>query len=157
MAEHRLTVPAEFAEDFRAAIVREIAFDIRQIEDDRKARLEDRAGGMPRLHAAKADEDAQSHLGQLADDMALAQQVDLTGTGEITLTFTDAGQVAHICEEMAQEVVGPYIARLLEFGPLDDSVEPQIREAVESLSWAAATARDLYRTWRDDHEAEVAA
>jgi hypothetical protein len=36
MAEHTLTVPAEFAEDFRAAIVREIALDIRWIEDDRR-------------------------------------------------------------------------------------------------------------------------
>ncbi|HYH59585.1 MAG TPA: hypothetical protein VD790_10250 [Thermoleophilaceae bacterium] len=141
MAGVTLAVPAEFAEDFRAALVREIAFDVGQIEDDEKARAERLAGS---VFAEKFnEEDVRYHRAQLDADMALAAQAGIADTGAIELTETGApGQLAHICEAMAQQVVQPQIARALEIAPLDDATA--LRPMIASLTWAVENAESLF-------------
>lgn len=142
MPEVTLTVPEQFAEDFRAAIVREIAFDVRSIEDDQKARGEQLTGSAfaKKLNAA----DVRLHLEQLTADMAIAAQARLTEEGCVEVTSPEAGMLAHVCENMAQEVVGPQIAAALEVGPLDEGVANTLRPMVASLMWAVDNAERLY-------------
>ena len=148
MPDVTLTVPAEFAEEFRAAVVREIAFDVRQIEDDQAQLVECKAGTVfeGRYNAA----DARLHLSQLAADAALAGKVDLEASGAVELT-APAEQLAHVCELMAQEIIRPRISRALDVCPVDNG--EALRPMIAALSWAVDNAERLYAEWADDRKA----
>lgn len=151
MPEVTLTVPAEFAEDFRAAIVREIAFDVRGIEDDENARADRLAGS---IFAEESNgEDERHHREQLAEDMALACRVGIAETGAIEVTSSDASQLAHICERMAQDVVQPQIARALAISPLDDGAA--VRPMIAALTWAVGNAERLFGELYGEHARKV--
>lgn len=152
MHEHTLTVPAEHAEHFRAAMVEEIAFDTRMLQGER----ENAARRAENELAAKSNAaDLRSMTDQLTRDAALLEQAGQDGPIEIRTA--DVGGLAHVCEQMAQKVVGPQLARRLDYCPLDGEAVAELRPLLATLGWALERAAELHDADQRERENRKAA
>lgn len=134
MNEHTLTVPAEYAEHFRAAMVEEIAFDAGMLQRERgrtRCREDEPAD---KSNAA----DLRWMTDQLTGDAALFEQMG--HEGEIEVRTADVGALAHACETMAEKVIGPEITHHLSYAPLDPEA---LRPLIDGLSWAVEKVAEL--------------
>ena len=149
MSEFTLTVPAEYAEDFRAALVEEIASDIQNVQHDRRALAERMADGRTDLDIRKVD--LRNAMRQLDRDIGLGVLVGLEGDGEIEIRNANPADLFAICEAMARVVVEPRLRQALEYGPIDSG---GARSQLGALSWAIDHAEELERAGIAERQAE---
>ena len=156
MPHTTLTVPAKYAEDFRAALAYEIGFDAKCVQDERKAVLtaiEER-----RENVAARNEDLRSNMRLLHRDAELFAEVGLAGTeGDIEIRGADLETLAHVCETMARRVIGPHLADQLDIGPMDSKQGGELRKLIEPLTWAIERAGELHTRYWEERRAEEAA
>jgi hypothetical protein len=121
-----LSVLAAYAEDFRAAIVKEIALQSMVVRSDRM-----RAGELEVFRddgkAASRREDVRQGMGLLAGDAVLLERIGPEGTGELRITVAnheEASAVAAALETMARKIVGRRIKRSLSYSPIDEKAAP---------------------------------
>ncbi|MGI8661492.1 MAG: hypothetical protein ACR2LH_10800 [Thermoleophilaceae bacterium] len=139
MHEHTLTVPAEHAEHFRAAMVEEIAFDTRMLQGERENAPRRAANEL----AAKSNAaDLRSMTDQLICDAGLLEQMG--DDGPIEFRTADVGGLAHVCEQMAQKVIAPQLARRLDYVPLDGEALAELRPLLAALAWVLDRAAELH-------------
>lgn len=154
---NELTVPAEYVEDFRAAIVSEIDHEAVQVESHRKkaAEYEKRGRGAA---AETQREDMRNSMDLLVRDaalLALPAHNDRDHRIEV-LDQGDAETVAHVLETMAQKIVGPRLAEELGYGPMDGHAAVEVREAIARLSWTVDHAAELHDLAAEQRAAGVA-
>jgi hypothetical protein len=132
-----LTVPSEYVEDFRAAIVEELALDTGNVQELR-AKVYDPY----EQHAALAAQDLRGAIRFLAQDAALFDQLHAAdGTLE---PDSDAETLAQTCETMARKIVGAELDRQLRFAPIDAAAAERLRDVMARLSWAIDNAARLH-------------
>ena len=140
MSEFTLTVPADYAEDFRAALAEEIATDAERVQSDRQALEERMADGRTDLDIHR--DDLRNAMQRLNRDMGLGALVAIDGDGEIEIGNADPGDLFAVCETMARRVVEPRLRRALSYGPIDSD---RARAQLAPLSWAIDRAEELER------------
>ncbi len=152
-----LTVPAKYADDFRAALVHELAGEARLAKKGRKeyleAVVEERYGGK------KADDaDWRGTLKMLDRDAELYRQAGYEGTGDIEISVEDdLGVVAFACETVARKVVAPRLVDALGCGPFDEDYAVKLRELMERLTWAIDRAAEVNAGYFPEPDREVVA
>ena len=144
MADATLTVPAEYAEDFRAALVYELAEEAGYVKNERKKLR--KARYLDREHAS--DDGLRMAMGLLERDVALCAQVGfLEDTGAIEIPVEgvrdDLGTLGHVCETVARKIIGPRLAEALDCGPFDEKAAVELRELMERLAWAIDRAAEV--------------
>lgn len=143
MSKVTLAVPEEYAEDFRAAIVEEIASDIAGLKTNRKE-LAERRWRMP--DRPNGDEDVRNIERLLERDVALATQIGVSHVrGEIAVHSDDVATVQFAFETMARDIVGPRLAEELSSTPIDRNQATRIGRLIEEVSWAVERAGELER------------
>lgn len=135
--ESNLTVPAEYADEFRHAVVQEIHRDTNYIEGHRSDLLK---AAEERSNLAVHAEDLRASMRQLERDVRLLETVGYEGDGPIEIRTDDSDTLAHALESMAQRVVGPLIQDAVEVTPIDVEHAATLRPLIERLSWAADQA-----------------
>src|SRR4051794_35008437 len=115
-----LTIPAAYLDDFRDALVHEIADGADAVFTARK-RATDAADTRGNLDVGR-DEDWRSAVRLVAQDGALLHQLEAATPGEDFTATADEATLAHACGAMARKVVSPRIERQLRFFPLDAKV-----------------------------------
>lgn len=155
MGEVTLKVPAEHAEDFRRALVKEMEIDIGSVNANResleKAMYMENFGGHP---ADSSREDVRGSMATLLRDAALMEEADLTGSGAIEIRTSDVDSLAAACETMAREIVGKQLADALGCAPLDERYTAKaLRPLIDRLSWALDHAAELYSVNYPEEEA----
>jgi hypothetical protein len=142
-----LTVLAAYAEDFRAAIVEEIALQSTFVRSDRMRAVELEVFRYD-AKAASRREDARHSMGLLAGDAALLERIGPEGTAELRITVAnheEAGAVAAALETMTRKVVGRPIKRSLSYSPIDEKAAPGLVELPERLTWTVEAAAGMNR------------
>lgn len=127
-------IPATFVEDFRAAVVEEIATDCRYVGNDRKEIAEALERG-DEDRAARYRPDLADTMSLLVKDCRLLVQVGPSGDRELEAT-ADASTLAHVFETLARDVVDPRLREQLDGCPLDESQAGKVRELLARLGWA---------------------
>lgn len=158
-------IPAEYVEDFRAAVVDEIRWEANCIvEDVRKSTPDEGAildaleqdaeetqarDALAKRDAAVRFADVRSDVGLMAHDVALFDQLEeAPAGGDVELRAEGLGameSLPHVFEAMARKVVGPRLQEALEVGPMDLDWLPKIREPVERLTWAVDRAAEYHK------------
>ena len=144
MADVTLTVPAKYAEDFRAALMEELASDIGWIKEQRKSLSEALDyGDESKVRVRRADLlGSQRHL---AEDVELMAQLGTQENGTaLEVRSASPAALAHACETMADKVVGPALGRALDVSPLDTDRLAQLRDLMGPLAWAAERAAEFH-------------
>jgi hypothetical protein len=137
--EVRVTVPAEYAEDFRAALEHEIAMEVECVKDE-DARIS-RALEC-RQDVSTADRDGARRM--LALQANLLGQVE-AADGDIEVALVDRyGVVAHVFETMARDIVGLKIMDEMGPSPIGSDDLPKLRALTERLSWTLETTARLH-------------
>ncbi len=148
-ADVALTVPAEYVEDFRAAMLEEIATDTRWVKSQWKALAAATERGAA-TDAVRADLSGSKR--HLAQDVELLAQAGLDGDGAIEISDScDTSTIAHVCETMARDIVGAQLHDALACSPIAVEEAPGLRRLVEELGWAIARAEEFGEL--DDDEA----
>ncbi len=155
MGEVTLKVPGEYADDFRMAILEEIAFDTRMILGDKKERLE-RAGG-EQLVRPELSADLPDHRRQLLADAGLLEQAGEPGGRDPVQLHGDLSAISHICETMARDVIRPRLDSALMTGPIEERDADVIHELTRRATWAADKASELLRSWAESRQQQKAA
>ena len=154
MTNATLTVPAEHAEDFRTAMLEEIAFDVDWVQGHRKSLDEARAYETDRIDVSQADLLAAAR--ELEHDARLFSQVGGAGEGAFEIRTDNAAALAHMCETLASKVLAPKLARAVNTSPIDSDWAPTIRALIASLSWAVDHAAELHDKAAAERKEEVA-
>jgi hypothetical protein len=147
MSSHssHLIVPAEYAEDFRAAVVEEIANTARHAQEER-AELEQRTYERdPRADLTAGDLAGVMLL--LARDARVLVDVGHHGSGDIQVDIDADGTLAHVFESMARDVIGPRLADALRVCPIEADYAAELTGLIGRLSWAidqAAGCHDVF-------------
>ena len=136
----RITVPGGYVEDFRAAIVHELADTAGYVLDERKTAAKQAADRDPRADLTAAD--LPGHMRLVANDARLFAHVGHEGAEPVEVDVDGDGTLAHVFETMAREIVGPRLARELGYGPMDQV--DGINELIERLSWSANRAAECH-------------
>lgn len=155
MSEFTLTVPAEHAERFRAAIVEEIDIDTEWIKGRRGDMVEAMVYESDRVAIHRVD--MRCAMEALERDAATLQPIDLAGEGPVTIRTDDPeviADLAHVCETMARTVVGDELHDQLQLGPMEDP--ERLRPLIASLSWAVERAGELYARYGEVRYGEAA-
>ncbi len=78
-----------------------------------------------------------------------AEDFRVAGAGELTVRSEDASALSHICETMADKVIGPRLAEAINVSPLDEGqVGSHVRPLIEALPWATEQSAQLEAKWR---------
>ncbi len=151
MTEHTLTVPGEYAEDFRLALVEEIAFQARAVKDNRAELVRRRF--MREEPQPGDDADVRGALKLLRQDGELAAQVSMEALTEpFEVQVDDLATVQHAFETMVRSVVGPRLAEELDTSPLDTGQVERLRALMEELRWTVEQAGEFHARWQAEHE-----
>jgi hypothetical protein len=137
-----LTALAAIAEDFRAAIVEEIALQSMFVRSDRMRAVELEVF-RDDAKAASRREDMRHNMSLLAGDTVRLERIGPEGTGELRITVAnheEAGAVAATLETMARKVVGRRIKRSLTYSPIDEKAAPWLVELAERRTWTVGAA-----------------
>lgn len=129
-----LTVPLEYVERFRQALVYEINLDATADAIT--------PAGMQHEHRSRrlVNADLRAAASTVAGDLDLLAQVPDEPDGPVCLRTDEPDALAHACEAMARVVVGPRLAELVGMGPFEDDLAAQIADAAEAVKWATANA-----------------
>jgi hypothetical protein len=140
-----LTIPAEYVDDFRDAVVYEIENGTSAVETQRKAirrSAEWRDDSLERIH----DDDMRLAHRLLAQDgtlLAYLENADDEEPFAIPADVADAPTLAHACHAMARKVVAPRVRSLLNYGPLDTKIAAALNAQLARLSWAIESSARL--------------
>jgi hypothetical protein len=137
-----VTVPADYADDFRAAIIGELATTIGYAQEERK-QLEQRTYERDPL-AAISTADLKSQMNLVARDARLLTMVGHEGVGDVEVDVDEDGTLAHVFETMARGVVGPRLSAALDVGPIEADVAAEIVALTERLAWAINRAAECH-------------
>jgi hypothetical protein len=147
-----VTVPAEYADDFREAVIEEIA---QQVEFNKK----DRAELAEAIKYRKPEKTIEIDRADLALSTRLlikdTRLLDLVSAAEGELSVPvergdGDGTLSYAFETMARKVVGPRLTEALGFGPFVAESEDELRELTSRLMWAVEQAAALNETRRPD-------
>lgn len=140
-----VTIPAEYVEDFRAALVREIAASVKAVQDDYRS-LDEAEGWLPdKVKFRRAD--LECATGLLVADAALlaGMGANATGlTGEDVELQADADTIAHGFESMAR-VIELRLRDIVDCSPIDAKYAGKARHTMERLQWAADRAGEFHK------------
>lgn len=153
---YTLTVPDEYAVDFRMALIEEMALDIVHLRDHRKDLFEWLERNYDK-DPEGADDDLRATTGLLVRDIVLAGHVDLAGDGAIEIQTDDVETLAHACETMVRTVVGPRFADNLGYSPIDEKLAEMLYPLIDSLKWAIDQAAGLHAAGHANREKPEAA
>ena len=81
-------------------------------------------------------------------DAELAFEVGIKDSGAIEIEAFDSDTVAHVCETMAQKVVGPKLDEALLAAPMDGEAAAEVRHLAGSLTWAVDRAEEMHAAVR---------
>ena len=155
MAEHTLTVPAEYAEDFRAALAHDIAEEAGYVERDRKKLLTVIEN---RKDTEFQRNELRSTMKMLDRSAELFRQVGHEDSGDIEISMgDDLGVVAYVFETVARKIIGPQLADALHVGPIDQEWAAQLRELIERLTWAIDQAAEVNASYFPGRDKEAVA
>ena len=126
-------MPAEYVEDFHAALKEEVGFGLRAVEGHR---------------ANEAEEDVGASLGLVAEKIQLAAMVKANARDDprepLVLPADDhLGDLAHACETMAVRIIAPKLQRELKPCPVDEGQVIVIRALLSRMAWALDRAAEL--------------
>lgn len=142
MGEVAMTVPARYADDFRAALAHELGVEAGYVEKEREKFLEAltcKSGNADQLGA-----DLRGAMKMLSRDAELLLQAGYEESGDVEISLEDdLGTVAYACETVARNIVGPQLVEALEVGPFDSKYVPKLRDLVDRLTWAIDSAAEL--------------
>jgi hypothetical protein len=133
-------IPAEYAEDFRAAVAIEVAIQAGRARSDHKKAIGRSAFGEPN-EAARARSDMQHSMWLLTADAALFGKVGHEGVEELNITVPDhetAESIAAAFETMARDVIGRRIKEGLSYSP----VPTDLAEEGARLTWTVERAAE---------------
>ncbi|HWH46135.1 MAG TPA: hypothetical protein VNT32_15565 [Thermoleophilaceae bacterium] len=131
-ARNTLTVPAEYVEDFRQAIVEEIAFETKAIAETRRD-LDEHRERKDELAAEVSSADMESAMGYLERVAAL---LPATADGAVELD-ADPVVLSHtLATMMARGIIGPRLTGLLEVVPLEGESVAKVLAEWDRLYWA---------------------
>ena len=160
-----VTIPAEYVEDFRAALVSEIRWEAQCILKDADRAAPDAATILKRLdepdpEAVEAYADVRGDARLMSHDVALfdqlAEAVICDGSVELDVEGPEAlDAVPHVFEAMASKVVGPRLEAALGVGPMDRDWLPKIREQIERVSWAVERAAEWHAKAREALDPQI--
>jgi len=144
-----MTIPAEYADDFRAAIVGELAQTIEHVQTERK-RFEERTWRRDPL-ADVSEADLSGAMRLVARDARLLAQIGHEGIADLQVDIDDEGTLAHVFETMARDVVGPRLTEALTVGPMEPEWTRELTPLIGRLSWAIDRAAECHavRTHRE--------
>ena len=146
MSTTTLTVPAEHAEHFRAALVEEIGTCVGWVKSQREDLAEARQRNGSRVDLSRQDLlGAQQHLEW---DIRLMAQIGCEDNMEPLEVRADPDTLAHVCETMADKVVGPTLNPMLDGDALDAERAAELRRLAEPLTWAAERAAEFHTAAR---------
>jgi len=133
-----LTVPAEYVEDIRAALVSEIKFEADRIADH----------AMPGRFEEQAEvrfADVRNDVRLMGHDVALFDQLDgVEGDATLTVEGQEAlDSLPHAFEAMAR-LIAPRLAEELDCTPLDQEAASKIRALTDRLARAVDRAADYH-------------
>lgn len=132
MSEVALTVPAKYADDFRAALAHELGDEAGYVKKERKEFLE-----ALEWREDANDGDLRGAMRMLTRDAELFLQAGFEGTGDIEISIDDdVGAVPFAFETVARNVVGPQLVELLDCGPFDSAYAVKLRDLIDRLTWA---------------------
>lgn len=141
MHEHTLTVPAEYAEQFHCAVLREIKSDSEGVEDALK----------------EGPESVREWTQRLNQSVALANQVPAELNNKPVPVRSDAETLAHACEALARQVVGPRIQGALMIGPMDEHAVPEDLQLLGAARWAVEAAYSMHTSYAEERGWKAAA
>lgn len=127
-----ITVPADYLDDIRSALVAEIHDDSEMLQTNQVA-LEESGGSHPEMHLADRD----SSLGLLRTDVEMLNQL-FGVSGGVTLT-ADPGSLDSVLERMARLLIGR-LGDECEYAPIKMDA---VLALVGRLRWAAEEADRL--------------
>jgi hypothetical protein len=159
-----VTIPAEYVQDFRAAVVSEIRWEAECIVKDAAKATPDEFAILKRLDepepadVAVSYADVRNDARLMGHDVALFDQledVQADSDAELHLEGLAAMEsLAHVFEAMARNVVGPRLAEALGVGPIDAGWLPKINGQIERVSWAAERAAEYHTKCAELREAD---
>ena len=140
-----LTIPADYLDDFRDAVVYEIEDGTNAVETARKEIRDDeyRPPAEREKRAAMHNDDRRLAIGLLAQDGKVLDQLEAAEEGEEFTVAADDATLAHVCMAMGRKVVAPRVARLLEFSPIDRKIAGLIEQELARLAWAVDNSARL--------------
>lgn len=140
-----MTVPARYADDFRAALAYELGVEAGYVKKEREKFLE--ALTWESGSSARRREDLRCAMKMLSRDAELLLQAGYEESGDVEISLEDdGGGVACACETVARNIVGPRLVEALEVGPFDSEYVPKLRDLVDRLTWAIDSAAELNRS-----------
>ncbi|MDQ6729872.1 MAG: hypothetical protein M3022_06145 [Actinomycetota bacterium] len=126
-----IQIPAEYLEDVRSALVKEIHDDSKALRTDQDDVLRGSLAG---------PEDRGAAMRILREDVLLLDQV-LDASGSTTMTG-ERGALTHVLDAMTRVVSGQLVDRC-EYAPIDMRA---VAGLAERLGWATAESSRLKRT-----------
>lgn len=139
MSEVTLTVPAEYADDFRLALAYELREEATYVEKEHKDFLEEK---VYRREDA-SDVDLRGAMKMLTRDAELFIQAGFEGDGKIEISIQDdVGAVPFAFETVARKIVGPHLMEALDCGPFDAAYSDKLHDLINRLSWAIDRAAE---------------
>ena len=150
-----LTVPAEYAEDFRAALVHDLAEETGYVKKERKELL----NVIEMRKDTESQRDAHRTAMKMLDrEVELFRQAGYEGAGDIEISMgDDQGVVAYAFETVARQIIGPRLADALHVGPIDQEWAAQLRELIERLTWAIDQAAEVNASYFPGRDKEAVA
>lgn len=145
---HTFTVPASYAEHFRAALIHEIDADHRLFGEDPDTAARAIASGERPAQLLVADMETWTR--QLATDVGMLAQFPDEIDGSVELPADDA--IAHILETMASKVILPALSDGLGYTPYDGELAQGLGDLVAALSWAIENAVALHAAAAEHRE-----
>lgn len=130
-----LTIPGEYMDDFRDAVVFEIADGTNAVETNRKA-IRDAADLRKDAWQATCEVDWRCSVRLLAQDGVLLDQLEGAEPDQEFKASADDATLAHACHAMARKVIAPRVRHLLDYSPISEDVLTDLREQLARLSWA---------------------
>jgi hypothetical protein len=138
-----VTIPAEYVDDFRDAVVYEIADSTDAVETNRKA-IRDAVDRREDGWRDTCEVDWRGSVRLLAEDGVLLSQLEVAEPGqEFTARAVDV-TLSFACAAMARKVVAPRVRHLLRYSPLDEEIVGKLHEQIARLSWAIDSAAGCY-------------
>ena len=139
----RVTVPAENVDDFRAAIVEELSTTIGHVHLEQK-HLAQETERQDTKAAETTAVDLSAAMRFVAADARLLVDAGHEGDEEIHVDVDEDGTLAHAFETMARNVIGPRVAAMLEYGPMEARSAADLCELLDRLSWAIRRAAECH-------------
>lgn len=147
-----VTIPTEYVENFRAALVYEIRWEAECIIKDAEEATPDEATILKRLDEpapAVSYADVRMDAKLMYYDVTVFDQlsdvVPRNGAVQVLVEVPEAlDTLAHAFESMARQVAGPRLKEALGVGPIDRGWLPKIREQMERVSWAVERAAEYH-------------